>query len=240
MAGSRKLGSALATARSSPCLRRNKNHHKDTLKMDSRRRLSRPVRIAGRALFGGGPARVTLSPGVPGAGWRWALGSAPCEDLHPRNRVALPRRSALEDRRGRADLCEHLLAALLLADIDDCDLRFENRESPILDGSAAPWLLAIRQSGIRGRRTNRDSTLSVDIHWQGQSMTWTSAPRAGVTADRLASARTFVHQREAIMLRASGAFPGAQPGCAVVLGDEGRTALPALSLVGSTALQAPQ
>ncbi len=193
--------------------------------MDSRRRLSRPVRLTGRALFSGGRACVTLSPGIPGAGWRWAVGAAPLEPLLPSHRVALPRRSALQGAGGRADLCEHLLAALLLADIDDCDLRFGGHEAPILDGSAAPWLLAIRQSGVRGRRPAVGPALSVDIHWGGQSMTWTSAPRGGVTADRIASARTFVHRRDAIMLRARGAFPGARPGCALVLDDEGRAAL---------------
>lgn len=56
-------------------------------------------------------------------------------------------------------------------------------------------------------------------------MTWTSRPLSSATTDRIASARTFVHQREAIRLRTAGAFPGAQPGCAVVLDNEGKTAL---------------
>lgn len=193
--------------------------------MDSRRRLSRPVRLTGRALFGGGPASVTLSAGLQGAGWRWAVGTAPFERLLPVHRVALPRRSALEDHRGRADLSEHLLAALLLADLDDCDLRFAAAEAPILDGSAAPWLLAIRHSGVSGRRLALDPALRVNIRWRGQSIAWTSAPSGGVPSDRLASARTFVHQHEAIMLHAIGTFPGARPGCAVVLDNEGRTAL---------------
>ncbi len=193
--------------------------------MDSRRHLCRPIRLAGRALFSGGRACVTLSPGTPGAGWRWAVGEGRFSLLLPSHRVALPRRSALEDPRGRADLCEHLLAALLIADIDDCDLRFGDGEAPILDGSAAPWLLAIRQSGVRGHRPVLASALHVSIHWKGQSMTWTSRPPRGITADGIAYARTFVRQREAIMLRASGTFPGARPGCAMVLDDEGTTAL---------------
>jgi UDP-3-O-[3-hydroxymyristoyl] N-acetylglucosamine deacetylase len=193
--------------------------------MDSRRHLRRPLRLRGRALFGGGPASATLFPGRIGAGWRWAVGSAAFGALDPAHRIALPRRSALQTLEGSVGLCEHILAALLLADIDDCDLRFEGSEAPILDGSAAPWLLAIRQAGVRGPTPAAEDDLVVRVRWEGREMMWSSAHRQPGASQRLAGARTFIRQGEARALKADGTFPGARPGCALVLADRGDSAL---------------
>jgi len=194
--------------------------------MGPRRRLDRPLRLRGHALFNGGPASVSLIPGIPGAGWRWAVGNGPFEALHPEQRTALPRRSAL-DGLHRAELCEHVLAALLLADIDDCDLRFHDGEAPILDGSARPWLLAIRQAGVSGKR--RSTHLRVGILWAGQELLWTTEldrlKEGQIGGERLGVARTFIHQHEGAALRDSGRFRGARPGCAVVLADRGSSAI---------------
>lgn len=193
--------------------------------MDSRRHLRRPLRLRGRALFAGGPASVTVFPGLPGAGWRWAVGGAPFGALQPEHRIALPRRSALHSAEGSVGLCEHVLAALLLADIDDCDLRFEGSEAPILDGSATPWLLAIRHAGLHGRAASADDELVVRVRWEGREMSWSSGPRRPEIHQRLAAARTFIRQSEAASLMSSDTFPGARPGCALVLADLGDSAL---------------
>jgi UDP-3-O-[3-hydroxymyristoyl] N-acetylglucosamine deacetylase len=199
--------------------------------MAARRRLRRPIRLRGRALFAGGPASVSLFPGAIGAGWRWAVGQARFETLKPEQSVAAGRRSALSGR-GRAELCEHLLAALLIADIDDCDIRFHQGEAPILDGSARPWLAAIRHAGVLGRRGT--AALKVGVRYGGHELLWTAGAHEGAgrqsTAGRLrggdiGSARTFIHQNEGAALRRSGLFLGARPGCALVLAQRGTSAL---------------
>ena len=187
----------------------------------NRRHLARPLKLRGWALFSGGPAAVTLSPGRTGAGWRWAVGTQELIELEPEQRLALPRRSALRAA-GEAQLCEQLLAALLLADIDDCDIRFHQGEAPILDGSSGPWLAAIRQAGNRGAR--RRPPLRVGIRWAGREVRWTQG-ESPVRDRGLARARTFIGRKEAAGLRRSGAFPGARPGCALVLDDHGQAAL---------------
>lgn len=182
--------------------------------MRQRRRLARPVRLRGRALFGGGTSTVTLRPGQRGAGWRWAVGNLPHEPMEPRHHSPLPRRSSLEGA-ATADLCEHVLAALVLADIDDCDLRFHDGEAPILDGSSAPWLQAIAASGVRGGKHR--GGLKVRVTWRDQEVCWSGDTRIG-------RARTFLTTREGALLEKRGAFPGARPGCALVLSPDGRSA----------------
>ncbi|MEE2829168.1 MAG: UDP-3-O-acyl-N-acetylglucosamine deacetylase [Myxococcota bacterium] len=180
----------------------------------SRRRLRRSVRLRGHGLFRAGPASVTISPGREGAGWRWAAPGVPLLPLNPEHRIPRPRRSALRAG-GEVQVCEHLLAALLLADIDDCDIRFHQPEAPILDGSARPWLRAFRLAGFSGRR--REIRLRVGVSFEGSRVHWT-----GDTAP--AAARTFLTAREGSALHKEGLFPGARPGCALVLDDGYRAA----------------
>ena len=189
--------------------------------MTKRRRLVRPLRLRGWALFRGGAASVSLAPGQPGQGWRWALGQADFEVLEPTQLQALHRRSSLSGT-SQVQLCEHLLAALVLANIDDCDIRFHQPEAPILDGSAGPWLRAIRQAGIRG--PTRQDQLEIGVIWRGKKLAWTGVD-AGQRIVPMARARTFISQKEAAQLRRTGLFPGARPGCALVLDSTGKSAL---------------
>lgn len=94
-------------------------------------------------------------------------------------------------------LPEHLLAALVLLDVDAVDLLFE-REVPIGDGSAGPFVAALRAAGLTGRPRSR---LRVST--------------AGASTDRDPSrARTFIDRRDATRLRPQ--YRGARPGDAVV------------------------
>ena len=199
--------------------------------MESRRRLARPIRLRGRALFAGGPASVSIFPGAAERGWRWAVGAGPFEALKPEQRLAAGRRSTLAGR-ARADTCEHLLAALLLADIDDCDIRFHEGEAPILDGSAEPWLRAIRHAGVLGHHGTH--SLRIGVRWAGRAVSWMAdqAPtKSGLSAgdkltgSQIGSARTFIQQGEGSGLQKDGVFPGARPGCALVLAEKGNSAL---------------
>ena len=169
--------------------------------MSDRRRPSRPVRLRGRALFGGGPVELTITPGLLGAGWRWAVDDEPMRPLGPGDLAPLPHRSTLGDR---VALPEHALAALLMLDVDDCDLRFIGGEAPILDGSALPWVEALRAAGVEGPPPGGGLEVRVGpARWTGGT--------------RPAAARTFIDADFARSHR--DLFPGARPGCALVLRD---------------------
>ena len=50
---------------------------------------------------------------------------------------------------------EHLLSALVGMGIDNAVIELDNLEVPILDGSARPFVDAIRKAGIRKQRRAR-------------------------------------------------------------------------------------
>ena len=197
--------------------------------MSQRRSLRRPVRLRGRALLSGSPSSLVLRPASPRSGWVWRVGDGPSQTLDPTQHRAHRGYSALEAH-GSARLCEHVLAALLLADIDDVRIDFEAAEPPFLDGSALPFLKAIRTAGLVGKpRPGRAPELVVSICWRGRQTSWS---RAELDAQRPAAARTFFHQSEIAEARRTRRFRGAVPGCSLVLGGTPQSAQRPSALYG--------
>ena len=180
--------------------------------MSQRRSIRRPVRLRGRALLSGSPSTLVLEPASPGSGWVWRLGDGPRQTLDPAQHRAHRGYSALEAK-GSVRVCEHVLAALLLADIDDVQINFDGPEPPFLDGSALPFLKAIRAAGLQGQPREKPELL-VSISWQGREASWSGSQ---VDAHRPGAARTFLHQSEITEARRSRRFPGAVPGSSLVL-----------------------
>jgi len=52
---------------------------------------------------------------------------------------------------------EHLLSALIGMGVDNVIVELDNLELPILDGSALPYVEAIRETGIKTQRRKRES-----------------------------------------------------------------------------------
>lgn len=164
--------------------------------------LRRAVRLRGRGLMSGRAVEVRIAPGR--SGWRWAA-DGPLRPLRPRHASPLPHRARLVDGDQQVELPEHVLAACVLLDLDAVDLHFPQGEAPILDGSARPILEALAAAGLGGGRRH-EAELSVG--WRGSELRWDGS-RAP------AAARTFLDRGDARRLRS--AFPGARPGCAVLL-----------------------
>ena len=130
--------------------------------------------------------------------------------LEPAQCKPLPRSSSLSARPPALPvrLPEHILAALLVLDIDDCCLRFFGGEPPILDGSALPFAAGLRAAGISGRPATRQ--LRIELTWKGQSISWQGD-------SRVLAARTFIDRAEARQLGGQSFFRGARPGCALIV-----------------------
>jgi len=178
-----------------------------------RRRPRRPVQWRGRGLFSGKAVCLSVHPGPPGAGWRWAVGDAPAIPLEPAHLSPQPRRSTLhnEQQDVRAQLPEHILAALVILDVDDCTIRFHGGEAPVLDGSALPFLRGLLAAGIAGPR--RPAEIQVEVTYNGLRVSWHGSTQA-------ARARTFISLEDARAFGGIRQFPGARPGCALVLGGQ--------------------
>lgn len=178
-----------------------------------RRRPRRAVRFRGVGLFSGKAVQLSLHPGEPGRGLCWAVGRAPAIALEPRHLRPEPRRSTLFDEQTgfRAQLPEHILAALVMLDVDDCTIRFHDGEAPVLDGSALPLVRGLRAAGIAG--SARSPRLRVEVNWEGHDVCWQGGTEP-------ARARTFISVQDAREAGGQGCFPGARPGCALVFGPQ--------------------
>ena len=111
--------------------------------------LSKPFTLSGIGVHTGASSRVTVRPAAGGRGIIFVCGAAA---------VPIPARAAfvVNTRRCttlgvgdiRIDTVEHLLSALAGMEIDNVEIEVDGPELPILDGSALPWVEAIRAAGV--------------------------------------------------------------------------------------------
>jgi UDP-3-O-[3-hydroxymyristoyl] N-acetylglucosamine deacetylase len=143
---------------------------------------------------------------------------------------------------------EHLLAALGALGVDDVLVEVDGPEVPVLDGSAAPFVMLLHEAGLRPLavprlyvkvlepvevvRGAKSVRLSPADHFEisytigfdhpllrHQSLSVRVTPRT--FTDGLATARTFGFLREVEMLRKSGLALGGSLENAVVIGETG-------------------
>jgi UDP-3-O-[3-hydroxymyristoyl] N-acetylglucosamine deacetylase len=113
--------------------------------------LAAPVERTGVALHSGEMSRVRLqSSDRPGywVGWLDAP-DAPLQRLEPGQVSDTRLCTALRLGERRLATVEHLLAALAGTGVSQAEILVQGEEIPLLDGSALPWVEAIRESGLQ-------------------------------------------------------------------------------------------
>jgi UDP-3-O-[3-hydroxymyristoyl] N-acetylglucosamine deacetylase len=159
----------------------------------------------------------------------------------------------------RVDTPEHLLATLVALGVDNLRMELNGPEVPILDGSALPFVEALREVGLVEQEVPRrylTVSRSLQVGEDGKRIEIHPCPELRVTyaidfehrhlgyqeltcsvfrpmefALKLAPARTFVLEREVEALRRAGLARGGSLDNAVVVGDQG--------LLGGEALRFP-
>ena len=217
----------------------------------SRRTIERAVTLEGVGLHLGVPVRLTFHPAPSNHGIvfrRSDLDGAPTIAARVENALLTHRRTQLGEDPVSVHTVEHVLAAAAGADIHDLLIDLDGPEPPIMDGSAAPFLDALREAGYRDqngivplftlsgpvRVTDGESSYEA---WPCQSLELDVSidfphPLIGrqqsrycVTAssfaEELAGARTFGFVREVEQLRSAGLIKGASTANAVVLDEAG-------------------
>ena len=145
---------------------------------------------------------------------------------------------------------EHLLAALLGLGVDDALVEVDGPEVPVLDGSAAPFVILLHEAGLRPlaaprlhlkvlppgrggarrrrrarlaarRRTSRSATRSASTTRCCATRRSRSALTPRAFTDQIAPARTFGFLREVELLRKNGLALGGSLENAVVIGETG-------------------
>ena len=117
----------------------------------TRRSIHREVSCDGVALHAGCSVRARLLPAPAGTGVvfrRDDLGGREVPALY--DRVGETRLGTVITENGaNVAVVEHLMAAIVGADIDDLTVALDGPELPVLDGDALSWLLLLDGGGIR-------------------------------------------------------------------------------------------
>jgi UDP-3-O-[3-hydroxymyristoyl] N-acetylglucosamine deacetylase/3-hydroxyacyl-[acyl-carrier-protein] dehydratase len=217
----------------------------------TRRTIARATSLEGVGLHLGVPCRLTFLPAPSGAGIvfrRADLSGAPLIAARVEHAVLTERRTQLGKEPVAVHTVEHVLAAVLARELDDIVIELSGPEPPVMDGSAQPFVEALREAGIAEqagdvqylqlRSTVRvcdgdsvyeavpSSALELDVTIDfPHPLIGKQHGRYKVTAENfereLARARTFGFMHEVDALRAKGLIRGASTQNAVVVGDDG-------------------
>ncbi len=150
--------------------------------------LREPISLEGIGLHTGTPARITLKPADPSTGRIFVI-----DDVRIPARLEYAqgddRRTRLLHEGKELNTIEHLLAALYLTGVDNCEIIIEEgTEIPILDGTARPFVEAIHRVGTIPQEGFRQFfRLKRPFAWQKNSHRYLYVPN-----DDLASASFFV------------------------------------------------
>jgi UDP-3-O-[3-hydroxymyristoyl] N-acetylglucosamine deacetylase/3-hydroxyacyl-[acyl-carrier-protein] dehydratase len=121
--------------------------------------LKQSVTLSGVGLHTGKPVQLTLLP-APENHWykfqRVDLPDKPVIDADADLVVDTSRGTTLEKNGARVYTTEHVLAALMGMDIDNCLIQLDGPEVPIMDGSSRPFIDAIEKAGIVEQTAERE------------------------------------------------------------------------------------
>jgi len=220
--------------------------------MNNQCTLAKSIAFSGIGLHSGKSIRCELRPARIDCGIVFVLERKGGQYLRIpakfKNVGALTYNTGLKVDGGEILTVEHLLSALHGFGIDNCEIHIDNTEVPVMDGSAAPFVLLISESGVvqqdaprRTLRLSRPVRVGNDKMWieayppdqDELSIQYSidfdhpciGSMSADFTADPyhfahlIAPARTFGFLQEVEMLRSKGLILGANLQNAVVLDD---------------------
>jgi UDP-3-O-[3-hydroxymyristoyl] N-acetylglucosamine deacetylase len=218
------------------------------------RTIGSPVAVEGFGYWSGRDVRVEFRPAPAGSGIVFVRGDLSPEVRIPAlvaHRVEVPRRTVLRHQGAGVEMTEHLLAALVGMQIDNCEVWVNQPEMPGLDGSSQKFVEALDsagvvvQTGVRAQlivreitrlgdeecwieaRPSRSAELTIryriDYGTQGGIGRQTVQLPINPTTFRqdLAAARTFMLKEEADWLLAQGLGQRATPADLLVFDSDG-------------------
>jgi UDP-3-O-[3-hydroxymyristoyl] N-acetylglucosamine deacetylase len=217
--------------------------------MGYRRTLKRGVGCTGIGLHSGRPVRLDLKPAAADHGIRFRRTDVGVEIPAHIDHLGRQDHATTLSRDGvSVDTVEHLLSALYAMGVDDALVEVDGPEVPVMDGSAAPFVILIHEAGLRPLKAARRylkllrpvevvrggkwARLSPSDHFRVSYTIGfdhpllrhqTASVRVGADtyAETIAPARTFGFLREVEMLRKSGLALGGSLENAVVIGETG-------------------
>jgi UDP-3-O-[3-hydroxymyristoyl] N-acetylglucosamine deacetylase len=217
--------------------------------MAYRRTLKRAVGCTGIGLHSGKPVRIELLPAPAGHGIRFFRTDVGVEIPATLGHLARLDHATTLSRDGvSVGTVEHLLAALFALGVDDVRVCVDAPEIPVMDGSAAPFVILIHEVGLKPHRAARHYLKVVRPLEVAASGKWarlvpsdqfrvtytigfdhpllrrqsaTMRVSAESFAEQIGPARTFGFLREVETLRRNGLALGGSLENAIVIGETG-------------------
>ncbi len=119
--------------------------------MEKQRTLATSASLTGTALHTGEKVTLTLHPAPVGHGFKFKrtdLPDQPIIEAKVANVKTVERATTIVEGSVRIHTVEHVLSALSGMGVDNALIEMDANEPPIGDGSAAPYLVTIKQAGI--------------------------------------------------------------------------------------------
>ncbi len=126
---------------------------------ENQRTIQKETSIKGTGLHTGAAVTLTFKPAEPNTGFvfqRIDLEGHPSIPAKAENVVNTARGTTIGKGEAIVNTVEHVLAALVGMDIDNCILEIDGPEVPILDGSAQPFVKILSESGTENQNVARD------------------------------------------------------------------------------------
>jgi UDP-3-O-[3-hydroxymyristoyl] N-acetylglucosamine deacetylase len=213
----------------------------------NQRTVAKRVTTTGIGLHSGHPVTLTLAPAPADAGVTFVRMDLGVE-IPARNENVLDTRlnTTIGVGPARVSTVEHVMAALHGMGIDNCRVEVDGPETPVLDGSAAPFVSMIKEAGAQAQRMGRrfvviDRTVEVRDGEKLARFEPADAFRVSFTADfnhplitnqsfgvevndrtferELARARTFCFKRDIEQMQAMGLAKGGSLANAIVIDE---------------------
>lgn len=210
--------------------------------------------LKGKGLHTGADITATFCPASDGYGYkiqRIDLEDAPIIDAVAENVVSTQRGTVLAKGEVSVSTVEHALAALYALGVDNCLIKVDAPELPILNGSARPFVDAIENAGLEEQKTDKDYYVvkhkievedketgskviilpddefgvEVKVNFESPVLSnqYASMEHVSEFAEEIAPARTFVFVREIEPLVGAGLIKGGDLDNAIVIHDSPMT-----------------
>ena len=219
--------------------------------MQKQQTIAAPFTLEGKGLHTGLNITATFCPSEPNTGYRFQridLEGEPIVEAVADNVAATNRGTVVKKGDITISTIEHAMAALYCLGVDNCLIKLNAPEIPILDGSALPWVKAIQNVGVVEQNAKREifrimkkyevvdeaSGVKLEIfpddHFSVTTFVDYPSPVLNNQfavlndindfADQVAAARTFVFVREIQPLLAANLIKGGDLDNAVVIYDK--------------------
>jgi len=122
--------------------------------------------MAGRGLFTGESVALRIRPGEPYSGvWFVRTDQSPPIRIAARveNVSKRARRTSLRNGTVAIETVEHCLSACAGLELDNLEIELDGNELPAFDGSCLPFLLRLRQAGVREQDAPREPHLISEV-----------------------------------------------------------------------------